>query len=112
MAFLSLHDQDPSAVREMTENSLRVASERGGCLCGLVAEAEDLRGVRPHLDLPDLAGHGHREPVNDVDVAGHLVVRELALAERPNPLCRQRLCAGAHHDPGPVSYTHLRAHET
>src|SRR5205823_7326598 len=35
----------------------------------------------PHLELLDLAGDGHRELVGEPDVAGHLVVGDLALAE-------------------------------
>src|ERR1035437_4922583 len=58
-----------------------------GCLRTVVGQAEDLRGVCAHVHLADLAGHDHREAVDDVDVAGHFVVREPTLAERANALC-------------------------
>ncbi len=41
-------------------------------------QAEQPGAVLTHLDLADLAGDGHRELVNDVDVAGDLVMRQLA----------------------------------
>ena len=45
---------------------------------GGLLEPEELDGPLPHLDLADLAGDGHRELVGEVEVAGDLVVGELA----------------------------------
>ena len=40
-------------------------------------EAEDFHRLFPHLHLPDLAGHRHRELVDDMHVPGDLVMGEL-----------------------------------
>src|SRR5581483_5105714 len=45
------------------------------------AAGEELHCPLAHLDLPDLPGHGHRELIGDVQVARHLVVRQLPPAE-------------------------------
>src|SRR5262249_51222244 len=52
-----------------------------------------------HQEFLDLAGHGHRERVDEFDVAWDLVVRDLALAEGADFLGRRGL-AGAELDPG------------
>ena len=58
------------------------SSSRSGVLgCRGVFKPEDLDRIRTHLHLADLARHGHRELVHDVDVARDLVVRELAARE-------------------------------
>src|SRR5207237_8414823 len=53
----------------------------------------------PHLELLDLAGDRHRELVGELDVAGHLVVGDLPLAELLQGLLGQR-GAWAQLDPG------------
>src|SRR5258708_21992300 len=52
-----------------------------------------------HDEFLDLAGDGHREFVDEFDVARDLVVRDLAMAEGADFLGRQRL-AGSRPDPG------------
>src|SRR4051812_19479857 len=54
---------------------------------------EQLHGAFAHLHLPDLPGHRHRELVDDQDVAGDLLVGQLAEAERPQTLAVQGLGA-------------------
>src|SRR5260370_26792260 len=51
-----------------------------------------------HHEFLDLAGDGHREFVDEFDVARDLVVRDLTLAEIADLLGRQRL-AGSRPDP-------------
>src|SRR6266545_4346285 len=55
---------------------------------------EDVAGCLAHLHLADLAGDGHGELVDEVDVSGDLVVGELAGAELAQRLggewCRPR----------------------
>src|SRR4051794_39670308 len=53
-----------------------------------------------HLDLADLARDGHRELVDDLDVAGDLVVGELSGAEVPQRLGREGCRSVLHPDPG------------
>src|SRR3989337_2729861 len=47
----------------------------------LAPEAEAMGRDLAHLDLADLAGDGHGELVDDLEVARHLVVGDLAPAE-------------------------------
>src|ERR671924_1998420 len=51
------------------------------------------------LELLDLAGHGHRELAHHFNVARHLVVGDLALAELGHGLAVE-LGAAARDDPG------------
>src|SRR5258707_14013439 len=52
-----------------------------------------------HDEFLDLAGDGHREFVDEFDIARDLVVRDLAVAEGADVVFRQRL-AGSRPDPG------------
>src|SRR5215469_9908892 len=54
----------------------------------LDAEAELLDHLLTHQELLDLAGYGHRETVDEFDVARHLVMRDLPLAEGSDLLGR------------------------
>src|SRR2546423_8792401 len=56
------------------------------------AEVELGDGDLPHLDLADLAGHGHREGVDHLHVPWDLVVCEPAGAELAQRLRRQVGC--------------------
>src|SRR5713226_9140756 len=51
-----------------------------------------------HQELLDLAGDGHGKFVDEFDVAGNLVVRDLSLTERADLVGRQGL-AGSRPDP-------------
>src|SRR4051812_10940423 len=63
------------------------------------AALHDLHRLLAHLDLADLAGHGHREALDHVHVPRHLVVREPAPAEVMHVAHRQRLVPRPHHHP-------------
>src|SRR5689334_9951945 len=64
-----------------------------------------LRGLQPeprldrvsHHEFLDLAGHGHRELVDEFDIARDLVVRDLAVAERADLFRCQRLARAYAH---------------
>ena len=62
-------------------------------------QPEQLDRLLPHLDLPDLPGHGHRELVGHVHVTGDLVVRDLSRAELPHARGVERVHAIAHPQP-------------
>src|SRR5258707_5045075 len=87
--------------------ALRATSDTSLALAMTVASpSRRLRRLQPELRLDrlahdeflDLAGDGHREFVDEFDVARDLVVRDLAVAEGADVLGRQRL-AGSRPDP-------------
>src|SRR5687768_1920802 len=46
-----------------------------------LGHAESTYGLLPHLDLPDLAGDGHRELVDQQDISRDLVMGKFAARE-------------------------------
>src|SRR5699024_9717511 len=72
-----------------------------GCRGAGSGEAEHLDGPLPHVDLADLAGHGHGELVGHVDVLGDLVAGQLAGGELAQRLGREVRRARPELRPGP-----------
>src|ERR1700712_4103090 len=87
------------AIPAVTRRERASGGGRGGPSCvpdrrrGL--QAELLHRRLAHLDLADLAGHRHRELLDDLDVAGDLVVGQPAAAEIAHGLGGERLGARA-----------------
>src|SRR5260221_8364897 len=88
--------------------ALRATADTSLALAMTVASpSRRLRRLQPepgldrvaHDEFLDLAGDGHREFVDEFDVARNLVVCDLALAEGADVVFRQRL-AGSRPDPG------------
>ena len=79
----------------------RPAERRGAPLhaATVLPQAEVGHGGLAHLELLHLAGDGHRERVDDLHVARHLVVRDAALAELADLVLRDGR-AVLHLDPG------------
>ena len=75
------------------------------CVTGIFSRR--LRRIQPqprldriaHQELLDLAGHGHREFVDEFDIARDLVVGDLSVTEGADFIGRQRL-ARSRPDPG------------
>jgi hypothetical protein len=65
-------DYDREAARYDAACSMRVQAPATS-----PGQAEDFDRPLPHLNLPDLAGHRHRELIDDVHVPGDLVMRKL-----------------------------------
>src|SRR5262249_40513207 len=61
-------------------------------------QAQFLHDLLAHDELLDLAGHGHREFLDEIDIARDLVMRDLALAEGAHAVRVQAL-ARAQLDP-------------
>src|SRR5574337_62687 len=78
----------------------RAARVLSGAVSGglLLGEAELGLHLVANLELLELAGHRHREAAHELDVARHLVVRDLTLAERAH-LVFGELLAGLGDDP-------------
>ena len=79
------HRPDPGRPHPLTRRT--ATGQRAACGS---AQTQLGGGLLAHLDLADLAGHGHRELVDDQDVARDLVVRELARGVRANRVGVQR----------------------
>src|SRR5512133_3431358 len=84
------------------DRALSLVSRMGIALLSgsfVVLQPQLLLHVFTDLELLDLAGHGHRELGHKANVAWHLVVRNLALAERLDVFFAQTL-ARLGDDPG------------
>src|SRR5882724_13284821 len=77
-----------------TARALRVSGLCGG------GQPELVHGPGPHFDLADLAGDGHGELLDDLDVAGDFVAGEFAVGELADGVGGEWFGAGAHPDPG------------
>src|SRR6478672_13023884 len=96
--FQSSQQWQRSAHRKLHPGSWIHADHNPGCSLGGL-EAEDPDTLLAHVDLAHLPGDGHRELVDDADVARDFVVRQLAGREGLHGVNVQRGPVRLHPDP-------------